>query len=411
MQTIAKGTVDDMPKDTRTRKTSGGRKKKKAKARLVLLISVLVFLLLLAVFVIILVKNYNNRQQEKDQRQSTVNQLVTTPQALQGKVAYYVVGLLGENPETDATEHLSLVCYDKEKQTLNVLEIPQDTYLGKDTQWLVDKAGQVWANPKPLTFCKTEGKQVFDVNVETCRANGHQIEELEGSSKYNVGAIFNALSLPVDGYYYFSQDAFVDLIDNLGGVDVELEKAQTLGGIEYRDGVRTLDGAGALEYALKRDKGVNGDVQRLVRQRKVFLAVFQRLIAQNEEELTTQSIGNVMNGGSRVFFSTDRAATVSLIRELSAITPSKITAQVLPGEATTHESASYYSVHRAELITVLNRDFHVYDNAATEADIQIAELATDGESQTYKQVLSEIAVTQTGLNEPASDPSTKSSEE
>ncbi len=275
----------------------------------------------------------------------------------------------------------------------------------------MDKSGLVWANPKPLTFCKTEGKQVFDVNVETCRSNGHEIEQLEGSSKYNVGAVFNALSLPVDGYYYFSQDAFVDLIDNLGGVDVELEKAQTLGGIEYRDGVRTLDGTGALEYALKRDKGVSGDIQRLVRQRKVFLAVLQRLIAQSEEELTTQSIGNVMNGGSRVFFSTDRTNTVALIRELSAITPDKITAQVLPGEATTHESTAYYSVHRAELIAVLNSDFHLYDNKATEADIQIAELATDGEAQTYKQVMSEIAVTQTGLNEPAADTATRSSGE
>ena len=390
-----------MAKDTRGKKTTA--KKKKLKAKYILLISVAVFLVLLAVFVVILVKNYNNREQEKDLRESTVNQLVTTPQALQGKVAYYVIGLLGEDMQTGTTEHLSVVCYDKTKKTLNVLEIPQDTYLGKDTQWLTDKAGSVWGNPASLTFCKTEGKQIFEINIETCRDNGHQIEKLEGSSKYNVGAIFNALSLPVDGYYYFSQDAFVDLIDNLGGVDVELEKAQTLGGIEYRDGVRTLDGAGALEYALKRDKGVAGDLARLVRQRKVLLAVFQRLAAQSEEELTTESIGRVMNGGSRVFFSTNRDDTVTLIRELSAITPDKITAQILPGEATTHESTAYYSIHRAELIKVLNADFHPYDNEVTEADVQIAELAADGESDTHKQVMSEIAVTQTGLNEPAAD--------
>ena len=388
-----------MAKDTRSKKATA--KKKKLKPKHILLISVAVFLVLLAVFIVIMVNNYNNRQQEKDLRESTVNQLVTTPEALQGKVAYYVLGLLGEDTEKGTMEHLSVVCYDKVKKTLNVLEIPQDTYLGKNTQWLVDKTGQVWGNPAPLTFCKTEGKQIFEVNIETCRSNGHQIEELEGSSKYNVGAIVNAMSLPVDGHYYFSQDAFVALIDNLGGVDVELEKAQTLGGIEYRDGVRTLDGAGALEYALKRDKGVQGDVQRLVRQRKVFLAVFQRLAAQSEEELTTQSIGNVMGGGNRVFFSTDRDDTVKLIRELSAIKPAQITAQVLPGQATTHESTAYYSVHRAELIEVLNADFHLYDNKVTEADLQIQELATDGETETHKQVMSEIAITQTGLNEPA----------
>lgn len=393
-----------MAKDTRSKKTTG--RKKNRKAKYILLGSVAVFLVLLTVFIIIMVNNYNNTQQEQDLRQSTVNQLVTTPEALQGKVAYYVVGLLGADTEKDAMEHLSLVCYDKVKKTLNVLEIPQDTYLGKDTRWLVDKSGQVWGNPAPLTFCKTEKKQIFEVNMETCRSNGHQIEELQGSAKYNVGSIFNAMSLPVDGYYYLSQDAFVDLIDNLGGVDVELEKAQTLGGIEYRDGVRTLDGAGALEYALKRDKGVSGDIQRLVRQRKVFLAVFQRLAAQNEEKLNTVSIGPVMNGGSRIFFSTSREDTVKLIRELSAIKPGKITAQIVPGEATKHESVEYFSIHRAELIKVLNTDFHLYDNKVTEADIQIAELAKDGESDSHKQVLSEIAITQTGLNEPAADDTT-----
>ncbi len=396
-----------MAKDTRAKKANG--RKGKLKAKHIMAISVAVFVVLVVIFVAIALKNYNNREQEKDMRESAVNKLVTTPEALQGKVAYYVFGLLGEDIEKDAMEHLSVICYDKVKKTLNILEIPQDTYLGADTQWLVEKSGEVWGNPTPLTFCDTEGKQVFEVNVETCRANGHIVKELQGSSKYNVGAIVNALALPVDGYYYFSQDAMVDLIDNLGGVDVELEKAQTLGGIEYRDGVRTLDGAGAVEYAMKRsgEKGISGDLDRMVRQRKVFLAVFQRLAAQSEDELNTQSIGNVMGGGSRVFFSTDRENTVKLIRELSAIKPNKITAQLLPGEATKHESVEYYSVHRKELVELLNAEFHPYgDNKVSEADLVIAELTSDGESDSRKQVMSEIAVTQTGLNEPAADDAT-----
>lgn len=395
-----------MAKDTRNKRPT--RKKKGLSAKHIMWIAVAVFLVLLIVFVVIAVKNYSNTAQEKDDHASNVNKLNTTPEALQDKVAYYVVGLLGEDMEKGVMEHLSLVCYDKEKKTLNVMEIPQDTYLGETTQWQVKKTGQVWGNPAPLTFCQTEGKQIFEVNIETCRNNGHQIQELEGSSKYNVGAIFNTMALPVDGHYYLSQDAFVDLVDSLGGIDVELEKAQTLGGIEYRDGVRTLDGAGALEYALNRSKGVEGDIQRLVRQRKVLFAVFQRLTAQTEDELTTQSIGNVMGGGSRVFFSTDREDTIKLIRELAAIKPEKITAQVLPGVATTYEGEAYYSVLRAELIKVLNADFHPYDNKVTEADLQIAAIATEGESESHKQTMAEIAVKQTGLNEPAVDDTTTS---
>ncbi len=402
-----------MAKDTRSRKTPTRRKKSKAK--LILAISLAVFVVLVGVFIMVMISMINNTTQIKDQHESLVNKLNITPEALQDKVAYYVFGVLGEDMENDPMAHLSIVCYDKTKKTLNILEVPQDTYLGTDAQWVVDKTGQLWANPAPKPWCDTEQKQIPADSVKTCREAGHQVSEKEGSSVYDVGSVFNKLSLPVDGYFYFSQDAFVDLVDNLGGIDVELEKAQTLGEIEYRDGIRTLDGAGALEYALKLEtKGVAGDLDRLVRQRKVFLAVFQRLAAQTEEELTTQSIGNVMGGSSRVFFGlyntettkydkASTAQTVTLIRTLSAIKPSSITAQLLPGQAATHESTTYYSIHRAALVELLNTDFHMYDNKATEADIQIVELASDEETDTRKQVLSEIAVTQTGLNEPAAD--------
>ncbi len=388
-----------MAKDTRS-----GTAKKKVKGTRILTITVLIFFVLVIVFGFVLAKMLNSTSQQKDSSLSDVNAFDTTPSALQNKVSYYVVGLLGEDPQTGTMERLSVVCHDKKKNTLSILEVPQDTYLGDSEQWAVKKAGGVWGNPAPLDWCDFEGKRIFKAEVEQHKAAGHNVTQKKGSAWHNVVSIFNEqYSLPVDGYFFLQQDTFVKLVDLVGGVDVELESAMELGGIKYGKGVKTLDGAGALAYALKRENGVNGDIARLVRQRKVMLALLQRLCAQSKAQLTNDSLAPLMKGSTpiRTNFYTDD--TVALVMSLAKITPDKITAQILPGEVTAFNSNSYYSVHRAELVTVLNSDFHPYDNEVTEADLQVVELASGKASNTHRQVLSEIAVEQTGMAQASAD--------
>lgn len=388
-----------MPKDNRSKKA-----KSKGKATRILTITVLVFFVLVIVFGFVLAKMLNSTSQQKDSSTSDVNTFDTTPSALQNKVSYYVVGLLGADPQTGTMERLTVVCHDKKKNTLNILEVPQDTYLGDSDQWAVKKTGSVWGNPAPLDWCDFEGKRIYKAEIDQHKAAGHNVTQKKGSAWNNVVSIFNEqYSLPVDGYFFLQQDTFVKLVDLVGGVDVDLESSMELGGIKYGKGVKTLDGAGALAYMLKRDNGVNGDIARLVRQRKVMLALLQRLCAQTEKQLTTESLAPLMKGSTpiRTNFYTDD--TVQLVRSLAKITPDKITAQILPGEVTAFNSNSYYSVHRAELVEVLNADFHPYDNEVTEADLQVVELASGKASDTHRQVLSEIAIEQTGMAQTPSE--------
>ena len=194
------------------------------------------------------------------------------------------------------------------------------------------------------------------------------------------------------------QQGFVKLVDLVGGVSVELESSLKVGETTYKKGVNTLDGQAALQYVLKRDKGVKGDIARIVRQRKVFLALFQRLCAQSKQELTEDSVGPVMKGSTPVRVRGDLATAtmIDMIVELSAIKPSKMTAQLLPGEISSFNSDSYYSVHRGALITQLNQYFNPYGETITEADIQVTELAKGNPEDVHYQVLSEIALDQNG---------------
>ncbi len=392
-----------MAKDTRNKTTV----KKKMKAGKILTIVVLVFFALVIVFGVVLVKMINTTNAQQDDSESTVNVYDTTPEALQNKVAYYVVGLLGADTKTGTTERLSIVCHDKKKNTLNIMEIPRDTYLGDSDLWAVKKAGSVWGNPAPLDWCEFEGKRIYKAEIEDHKNAGHTVTQKSGSQWYNVISIFNEqYSLPVDGYFFLSQECFVKLVNTLGGVDVELESSMQLGGVSYAAGVKTLDGAGALAYVTQRDKGVKGDLSCLVRQRKVFLALFQRLCAQDKKQLTNDSLRPLMLGSTPIRTNLSTDETVDLVLDLADVKLEKMTARLLPGEETAFNSNAYYSVNRAALVEVLNADFHPYDNEVTESDLQVTELAAGDDVDTQQQTMADIAVTQSGLVEQSTDTET-----
>ncbi len=381
---------------TKSVSSSGSKKRKKGRGRRIIMIAASVFLLLLVILLFVLGRALLAGSGQKDDTQSDVNVYDTTPKSLQGKVAYYVVGLLGEE-ETSPTEMLALVCYDKKEKTLNILEVPQDTYLGDSDLWSVKKAGYVWGNPAPLDWCDFEGKRIYQAEIEDHVNAGHTVSKRTGSASYNLISVFNEqYSLPVDLYFMIPQEGFVKLVNLLGGLDVELESTLKVGDVTYNKGVRTLDGEAALQYVLNRDKGVNGDIERIIRQRKVFLALFQRLCAQTEEQLSEESLAPVMKGSTPIRTEMSTADMVDLVVELSKIKPENMTAQLLPGEVSAFNSDSYYSVHRTDLIAQLNQYFNPYGEEIGEADIQVVELAKGADSDVHYQVLSELVIDQSG---------------
>lgn len=389
-----------MAKDRRSKSTgsTAARKRKKGRANRIITIAAMVFLALVAVLIFVLWQALTAGSGHQDKTQSDVNMYDTTPTALQGKMAYYVVGLLGED-ETSPTEALMLICHDKKKNTLNILEVPQDTYLGDSDLWTVKKAGYVWGNPAPLDWCDFEGKRIFKAEIEEHKKAGHTVSQRTGSASYNLISVFNELfAMPVDEYFMIPQQGFVKLVDLVGGVDVQLESSLKVGDATYKKGLNTLDGNAALQYVLKRDKGVKGDVARIVRQRQVFLALFQRLCAQTEDELSTESLGPVMRGSTPIRVRGDLATAdmIKLVLELAKITPENMTAQLIPGEVASASADSYYSVHRTELVQQLNQYFNPYGETIHEADVLITELATGGTADVHFQNLSELVVEQSG---------------
>lgn len=399
-----------MAKDRRKKKTEhvivteGKTKpvgKKKNKGKTVLLVLLIVLLLASVLFVVLIGKYALDqiRSSENDTPSVDLTQFQTTPDENKDKVGYYVIGVLGDEGEPMAA--LSLLCHDKLSGTVNILQLPQETYLGETADWAVTKVGEVWANPKPLDWCETCGQRLYPAAIADGRhaACGTPTSTKTGSSVVNLMSVFNdQYAMPVDGYFLFSKESLIKLIDLLDGLDVDLEKAMTVGEIEYKKGVQTLDGASALHYLSMRDKEEKGELDRLVRQRKVLSALLQRLTAKTDEVLLDDLLDPLMKGSTPIRTNISTKNMVAMLAAFRWIPLDKMTAYIMPGEWAAANSTTYFSIHRAELAALLAASFNPYGRTISEADLLVTEIALNKQSDMRAATLAETAVPQQGAS-------------
>lgn len=183
----------------------------------------------------------------------------------------------GEKPEAEKHgEHI-----------VNIMLIGQDRRPGEGrTRSDVMILCTVNKNTKELTmtsFMRDMYVQIpgYDDNrMNACYAFGG-MKLLESSLKTNFGVY-------VDGNIEVDFGRFTDVIDLVGGVDINLSKSEAnymMGqGFSVSAGMNHLNGETALAYARNRSIG-NGDFSRTERQRKVLSAVIQKCKGMSVSQL------------------------------------------------------------------------------------------------------------------------------
>ena len=383
--------------------------------KIILAALALIFLIALIVFGVYLfrlVKSFSN--DAKEQETSTV---ITSQE--NSNVAYYVIGMMGKEKAdgtTGRTQMLSLVCYDKKAKTVNVMQIPTGTYLGDTEHFAVKTVGGVWSSPKPLQWCETCGKQVFEPQITDGKHNemlddgktvcNTKITTKTGSAVGNLMDVFSIqYSINIDNYYIFPQPAFVKLVDLVGGVDVKLGSAMTLADIPYEAGVQTLDGESALEYVLGDWGSVKGELGNLTRQRQVYVALFERLMQTDKDSLYDDVLYPLMKGSTPIRTKRDHDIAddiqlmTNLLVDLNKVDRSAISICILPGEIATKDGTAFYSVHKDELATLLNASFNPYGQPVEEKNLKMEEISNTEKADLKTATFDKLLVKQSGIIE------------
>ncbi len=206
-----------------------------------------------------------------------------------GTAAYTILERVDFDPEM-AKESFFSTLFDAEqskKDVINVLLIGMDnrskTDKGRTDTMMIATVNKLTKKLKLTSFMR-------DLYVEI---PGHDSNRLntaypKGGSSLLQATLMNNFGAETNGYMAVDFEMFQKIVEQIGGVEMELRKEEIayleerMGGDiqDLSPGLNLLNGATALEYARARYVG-NGDYERTLRQRKLLQEIFHQVKTLN----------------------------------------------------------------------------------------------------------------------------------
>lgn len=252
------------------------RKKKRVRKRIfyILLPVLIVFLGVLGYGVHLYIKAdsiLSDSHVEDDREKSALRDAIVDPNI--DNVSVLIMGLDSNdhrnNAENARTDALMLATFNKDEKSINLLSIPRDS----------------------LVYIPEVG---YDDKINHAHAFG--------GKDATIDTVENLLDIPVDYYIKINFHAFVDVVDALNGITVEVPYEFTeSNSMDKRDsihllpGVQEVDGEEAL--ALARTRKLDNDIQRGKRQQEIIKAVIDKAASINSilnYDDVLEAVGNNM---------------------------------------------------------------------------------------------------------------------
>ena len=215
-------------------------------------------------------KTQQTDKAEQAQDEGTAPEIAAS--ALKRKEGVYNFLLLGSDKGGGNADTIIVASYDTKNQKVGVLSVPRDTMVDRD-----------WSR-----------------NGKINAALGH------GGPELLAEEITKTLGVPIDYYFHINLQGFVALVDELGGVDVDIpvdmnydDPYQDLH-IHFKKGPQHLDGQAAMEavrYRHDNKSSVNAnysDLDRTKLQQQVLTGLANKVISWNSIT-KVQSFLNIFN--------------------------------------------------------------------------------------------------------------------
>ncbi len=199
-------------------------------------------------------------------------------------------------------------------------------------------------------------------------------------------SISQLIKVPIDYYVLTNFNGFVDIIDTIGGVELNVEqnmKYHTYDGmIDLKKGVQRLNGDKALQYVRFRHDKL-GDITRTQRQQK-FLSALAKEMMQSKNIVKLPQLIPQLNKAVKTDLSISQM--IALGKDLNEFASGSINSQTLPGNFMDINGASYWYVDESKAQQVVLEVF-AGKSGSEVIDTESTVLAAE-KSKPQKQVLS-----------------------
>ena len=171
----------------------------------------------------------------------------------------------------------------EDREPFSILLLGIDTgALGRTETGRSDSMMVVTVNPEK----KTSTIVSLDRDIYSDMLDGVTFDKLNhayayGGVELSMDAVEKLLDIPIDHYVSINMQGLRDLIDAVGGIDVENEIDFTLEGVHVPKGKITLNGKTGLAYARMRKEDPEGDIGRQRRQREVVTKIVNKVLSMS----------------------------------------------------------------------------------------------------------------------------------
>ena len=207
-----------------------------------------------------------------------------------GGVSAYGIKFMGEASQTvnrisKQSDRVSAKRDDRvsidDQEPISVLLLGLDTGgLGRTEQGRSDTMMVVTVNPQQ----KKSTIISLDRDIYTNIVGYGTVDKLNhayafGGVEMAMDSIEQLLDIPIDHYVTINLDGMKDLIDAVGGIEIDNKIDFTLDGVHVPEGKQTVDGETGLAYARMRHEDPEGDIGRQARQREVVTKIVNKVVS------------------------------------------------------------------------------------------------------------------------------------
>lgn len=263
-----------------------------------------------------------------------------TPAGHTRRAGVYTILLIGMDQQQSLSDVLMLVTYDTANATVDVLQIPRDTYSNY--------------------LCNGSTSSIHNINRAIYRGG---IDGLEEEIKHLIG-------FGVDYYVSVNMDGFKKIVNKMGGIQFDLPRDMDYDDpfqdlhIHLKKGYQTFNGTDALALMRYRSGYYNADVGRVEMRSKFLKAAASQL-------LSTSNAAKVVELAGTLFDNTKTDLTLSdlqaFAKEALKIKIDNVNFHTLPGTGVTGNP--YWWPYEKELLTMINDYFNPYNEPITYIDI------------------------------------------